>query len=487
MIMKTKFCFLGLGIFITSLFVAQQSPSTSIRSERLQTFFERIKKNKTPISTQRYSSNKTNKIQEDNAILYLPTRSVRYNWNIGNNNWDYSDSSTYLYYTSTPNLGKLLDETIYRDSLPSSKYYYQYNNYGLLQCKKNFNYQSWSGQWAVSGRDTLYYNNSNKLVKWENQYYSSYDQYFRTTEKGVNTYNNYQKIIKQTIYDTYNNYYYGDTTLYPYSQVLVNYNLSQQYTDMTYQEYDTSAKMFVNNLRELYNYDNTGKINKITLLNWNQSTNKWDTASISLITWYKWISNNVEDLCNNLPSVIIIKQRYSPGVYLNSEKYEFTYDPIDDEQIEEKDYYWDGSLGGWYWDWGWKEILTRNPYYGNMIVEKIIQYKQTYNQNYTNYSKTVYKQPSFTNLALISKNSDVVIYPNPANDFFNIIINSNTNNKIALSIYDIIGKKIKTINIDDVNKPNKIEIGNLEKAIYFIELTNRENNAVIFRSILVRE
>jgi hypothetical protein len=105
MIMKTKFCFLGLGIFITSLFVAQQSPSTSIRSERLQTFFEKIKKNKTPISTQRYSSNKTNKIQEDNAILYLPTRSVRYNWNIGNNNWDYSDSSTYLYYTSTPNLG----------------------------------------------------------------------------------------------------------------------------------------------------------------------------------------------------------------------------------------------------------------------------------------------------------------------------------------------------------------------------------------------
>jgi len=484
--MKTKFCFLGLGIFITSLFVAQQSPSTSIRSERLQTFFERIKKNKTPISTQRYSSNKTNKIQEDNAILYLPTRSVRYNWNIGNNNWDYSDSSTYLYYTTTPNLGKLLDETIYRDSLPSSKYYYQYNNYGLLQCKKNFNYQSWSGQWAVSGRDTFYYNNSNKLVKWENQYYSSYDQYFRTTEKGVNTYNNYQKIIKQTIYDTYNNYY-GDTTLYPYSQVLVNYNLSQQYTDMTYQEYDTSAKMFVNNFRELYSYDNTGKINKITLLNWNKSTNKWDTASISLITWYKWISNNVEDLCNNLPSVIIIKQRYSPGVYLNSEKYEFTYDPIDDEQIEERDYYWDGSLGGWYWDWGWKEILTRNPYYGNMIVEKIIQYKQTYNQNYTNYSKTVYKQPSFTNLALISKNSDVVIYPNPANDFFNIIINSNTNNKIALSIYDIIGKKIKTINIDDVNKPNKIEIGNLEKAIYFIELTNRENNAVIFRSILVRE
>jgi hypothetical protein len=49
MIMKTKFCFLGLGIFITSLFVAQQSPSTSIRSERLQTFFERIKKIKHPL------------------------------------------------------------------------------------------------------------------------------------------------------------------------------------------------------------------------------------------------------------------------------------------------------------------------------------------------------------------------------------------------------------------------------------------------------
>ena len=91
MLMKTKFCFLGLGVFITSLFVAQQS--SFIKSERLQSFFERIKKNKTNISQQRHSLNKI-EIQEDNSILYLPTRSVTYDWNINNNNWDYSDSST---------------------------------------------------------------------------------------------------------------------------------------------------------------------------------------------------------------------------------------------------------------------------------------------------------------------------------------------------------------------------------------------------------
>ena len=77
-------------------------------------------------------------------------------------------------------------------------------------------------------------------------------------------------------------------------------------------------------------------------------------------------------------------------------------------------------------------------------------------------------------------NNDIILYPNPANDFIYVDINSLTNFD-SIEVYDIVGRKISELNIYF----NSLNISHLPKGIYNILF--RKNNKIISKSKLIKE
>lgn len=88
-------------------------------------------------------------------------------------------------------------------------------------------------------------------------------------------------------------------------------------------------------------------------------------------------------------------------------------------------------------------------------------------------NNTVYKLFD-PNLSVNDNNYlNVKMYPNPAKDFF--IVEANNNAKLnAATIYNLQGKKIRTIPLDN-NSKVEIATTNLSKGIYFVEITAANN------------
>ncbi len=432
-----------------------------------------------------YITYEDKKVYADHALQYLPLVSVHFEWDrFMTYNWYYQDSSTYLYYTTSPNAGKLLEEKVFSDSVPNYRILYRYDNLGRRQCIAMHNYNRWTDEWFPSNRDTFYYSTANKPGVIEEQEYDFSTQSFCVVTKYERNYNLYSKLVLEKVYQRLDCF----DTLKPDYQITVSYNSQQKYTSITYEEFDeNNPNNITYKMRESYTYDVSGKIKEAIDVEWNFNTNQWDTLGKVLVTWYKWLSNDVEDMCNNLPAVMIFQERYAPGVYLNSEKYEYAYDSIDDENIEEKDYYWDGTIGNWVWDWGCKEILTRNSYYGNMITQKLIQYKQGQNENYENYSLYVYKQPSLTNVQQVFAQSNILtLFPNPNKGQFYLLLNTPSKNA-QFYITDIMGRKIEQ-NITITLVPNNLfsfNASHLEKGVYFINFVDENTGSIHTQKFMI--
>ncbi len=435
-----------------------------------------------------YITYEDKKVYADQALQYLPLVSVHFEWDMFMTyNWYYQDSSTYLYYTTSPNTGKLLEEKVFLDSMPD--YYqnyrtiYRYDNLGRRQCiARMYNYNRWINEWFPSNRDTFYYSTTNKPTMIEEQNYDTVYQTFYVETRYVRNYNFYNKLISEKAY-----YRYYDS-LKPSYQITVSYNSQQKYTSITYEELDeNNPNNITYKTRESYIYDADGKIKEAIDVEWNFNTNQWDTLGKVLVSWYKWVSSDVEDICNNLPATMIFQNRYASGVYLNSEKYEYSYDPIDDENIEEKDYYWGRTIGNWVWRWGRKEILTRNSYYGNMITQKLIQYKQGLSQNYESYSLYVYKQPTLTNVQQTFVQSNILtLFPNPNKGQFYLLLNKPSENA-QFYITDIMGRKIEQNITFTLVKDNlfRFSTSHLEKGIYFINFVNENTGSVNTQKFMI--
>jgi hypothetical protein len=75
------------------------------------------------------------------------------------------------------------------------------------------------------------------------------------------------------------------------------------------------------------------------------------------------------------------------------------------------------------------------------------------------------------------------VYPNPAKDLVQILLQNSTENLKEIVIYDMIGKTIKTIigrNTQQVNIP----VNDLSTGVYLIEITTG-NNSKQFRKLMV--
>jgi hypothetical protein len=72
-------------------------------------------------------------------------------------------------------------------------------------------------------------------------------------------------------------------------------------------------------------------------------------------------------------------------------------------------------------------------------------------------------------------NFDVKIFPNPASDFINVIVNTENNISLLLKILDINGHVVRQAKTGN-NKESTINIKKLPESIYFIKVINKTDN-----------
>jgi hypothetical protein len=84
-----------------------------------------------------------------------------------------------------------------------------------------------------------------------------------------------------------------------------------------------------------------------------------------------------------------------------------------------------------------------------------------------------------TNVGNVKINNTISIYPNPANDFIFI----NTVNKSGISkIFDLNGKVVKDENLSN-NTMSKLDISDLAKGIYNVQVITTDGNQMIKRIV----
>ena len=74
-------------------------------------------------------------------------------------------------------------------------------------------------------------------------------------------------------------------------------------------------------------------------------------------------------------------------------------------------------------------------------------------------------------------NSNIQVYPNPANDFLSIIISEPYSDEIKIEISDIAGKIVYTSTIDAKSENNleQINLSSIKPGAYLIRLSNKDN------------
>lgn len=167
---------------------------------------------------------------------------------------------------------------------------------------------------------------------------------------------------------------------------------------------------------------------------------------------------------------VYLNEIYQNSTWVNESQYSRYYD-VNGNYTGSKDEVWGGT--NWTTNYQDNNILT---YSGNIITERIKQYWDNTNQLPVNYSKEVYS--NFTQLedatgivTNISSNNELLVYPNPSNDFITI---ENKNGKL-ISPYVIInclGQQILTGKL--TNEKTMIDISALQEGFYLLQVGEEE-------------
>jgi len=80
--------------------------------------------------------------------------------------------------------------------------------------------------------------------------------------------------------------------------------------------------------------------------------------------------------------------------------------------------------------------------------------------------------------------SNLVIYPNPANDYIYVEYDSKDNQKVNLVLMDIYGKIVFDKNIGNA-KSRKIDISNLKNGIYLLTIESLKNKELTTKKIII--
>jgi hypothetical protein len=80
-------------------------------------------------------------------------------------------------------------------------------------------------------------------------------------------------------------------------------------------------------------------------------------------------------------------------------------------------------------------------------------------------------------------NASVLVYPNPANDFINVITSNNAVTNLSIEVIDALGKVVLVQSID--NSMNSVNLSSLNSGVYFYQV--KSNNRIIAQHKLIKQ
>jgi Secretion system C-terminal sorting domain len=87
-----------------------------------------------------------------------------------------------------------------------------------------------------------------------------------------------------------------------------------------------------------------------------------------------------------------------------------------------------------------------------------------------------------TNAQMLNK---LVVYPNPANDYINII--SNTTGQGILKLYNNMGSIVLTSNITDLSQTTKVNIATLPTGLYYYNIVTTASHQIFNGKLCISE
>ncbi len=145
-------------------------------------------------------------------------------------------------------------------------------------------------------------------------------------------------------------------------------------------------------------------------------------------------------------------------------------------------FYKDNSLPSWL------------PYNTNLPAVKVNELEVHYltgNLRACTYGRGIWESPLITALPTnvngnIFSESQIIIYPNPANNFVKIVVDNKNENITGVNIFNLMGQKIIQNDFAGFNlKETELRTENLSKGIYFVEVTT--NKSVYSEKIIIAE
>lgn len=82
---------------------------------------------------------------------------------------------------------------------------------------------------------------------------------------------------------------------------------------------------------------------------------------------------------------------------------------------------------------------------------------------------------------VIEEKNKMLVYPNPAKEYINIY---NNKYNATVSLIDILGKEIKSINFQNALN-HQLYVGDMHKGIYFVNLINDKNEVIEIQKIII--
>lgn len=75
----------------------------------------------------------------------------------------------------------------------------------------------------------------------------------------------------------------------------------------------------------------------------------------------------------------------------------------------------------------------------------------------------------------LEQDKDVVVYPNPASDFFTVITNETNKSTAMINIYNVVGELLRSESLQQAQQ--QIHIGNLSNGVYIVEMISNRQKA----------
>lgn len=84
----------------------------------------------------------------------------------------------------------------------------------------------------------------------------------------------------------------------------------------------------------------------------------------------------------------------------------------------------------------------------------------------------------------IAENESIIIFPNPASDFIDVISQGKVNLVSQISVYNTLGECVMNLRPNEL--PLRIDVSGLTKGIYFVRISDPQNKTIMIKNVIIQ-